>query len=94
MGEPRRGDAVHPPVLIYRIALTAAELNLIGQALGRLPFDDVAPLIVKIRVQASTQEVAFNEREDDAPSRKHEVTQPDRPREQEGRQGNRRAEAR
>lgn len=42
----------------YMLNVTADEANLIGAALGKLPFETVAELIAKIRTQAQMQERA------------------------------------
>jgi len=36
-------------------ALTHDEINFIGQALGKLPYENVAALIMKLQIQAAQQ---------------------------------------
>ena len=38
-----------------RLTVTPQEVNLIGAALGRLPHDDVRPLIEKLAAQVQAQ---------------------------------------
>jgi hypothetical protein len=42
---------------MLKFELTLEEINLIGTALGKLPFETVEALIVKLRAQASGQMV-------------------------------------
>lgn len=39
----------------YDLRVTATEVNLIGKALGKLSFDEVAPIIEKLRNQVAVQ---------------------------------------
>lgn len=40
----------------FTIKIAPAELDLIGKGLGKLPFEDVAPLIQKLRQQVMDQQ--------------------------------------
>lgn len=51
-----------PPTALsnYTLVVTGAEANLIGAALGKLPYENVAELLGKIRQQAQMQEMQAN----------------------------------
>ncbi len=42
----------------FNLKITSDDVNTIGKALGKLPFDDVAPLIQKLRQQIVEQSQA------------------------------------
>jgi hypothetical protein len=80
------------PLAIYRMEFTRDEINLIGNALGKMPYEVVAPFISKLKGMAQAQELEFQKGEDDA--RRAQVTHEDGAGQQAGSQGNGRAEAR
>ena len=42
----------------YTIALTTEELNIIGAALGKMPYEAVATLVARLKQDAAAQEAA------------------------------------
>lgn len=42
---------------IYNLRVTNDEINVIGKSLGKLPFDEVAPIIQKLRTQIAEQQM-------------------------------------
>ncbi len=44
----------------YNLKIVPADVDTIGKALGKMPFDEVAPLIQKLREQISQQQQALN----------------------------------
>lgn len=52
-------DAVaqqQPPVADYSLKLNSNEIDILGRALGKLPYEEVAVLIQKIRQQIISQQ--------------------------------------
>lgn len=52
----------------YDLRVTATEVNLIGKALGKLSFDEVAPIIDKLRNQVAIQNQPSKPVEQSAPA--------------------------
>lgn len=54
----------------YTLQVTSAELGVIGQALGALPFKDVAALIRKLDEQYTAQNIAAQKAQEAPPPEK------------------------
>lgn len=53
---PIQAQAPQAPQVEFLLKVTAGELDVIGKALGKLPFEDVAQLLQKLRQQVVEQQ--------------------------------------
>lgn len=55
-GEPSAPPVQPPAPTSYKIEFTTAELDLVGKALVKLPYEDVATLLNSLRKQVLSQQ--------------------------------------